>query len=132
MVKSNKTHILKGVFMNTIYYELKHTKEYNRLVHLVDQSYTNNTSIRTLWKQIKPCKNNFKSKESYRKLRRMVVAHLNQNRRRFKYLIDDESYCKDKDVDDEHGIDEYDYNDGFLVKDNGKPTCNRAFYWGFD
>jgi hypothetical protein len=138
MVKSNNnktsTQNLKGAFMNTLYYELKHTKKYNQLVLLVDQSYRNNTSIRTLWKRIKSCKKHFKSSQAYHRLRRMVLCHLKENKNNFKYLIDDESYCNDKDVaeNEEEDIDEYDCNDGFLVEDSDEKASNPAFYWRFN
>ena len=123
---------IQQLFMNTVYYELSHIRDYHALVHYISQHYDDANSVQPMWKLIKQHKHAFKHKQTYEKLLSVVkhyVKHQAQKSEGFSRLIDNEcgvqrsGYCmQNEDIDENE--------DGWIVHDDEEvEASSRAFYW---
>ena len=84
---------IQQLFMNTVYYELSHIRDYHALVNYISQHYDDANSVQSMWKLIKQHKHAFKHKQTYEKLLSVVkhyVKHQAQKSEGFRRLIDNE------------------------------------------
>ena len=77
MVKiQNSKKDMTQLFMNTVYYELQHTKVYNGLVKQINGGYKNKTSVQSMFKALRKHKHSFKNKKAYKDLKSVVNEYL--------------------------------------------------------
>ena len=82
---------IQQLFMNTVYYELSHIRDYHALVNYISQHYDDANSVQSMWKLIKQHKHAFKHKQTYEKLLSVVkhyVKHQAQKSEGIKEFID--------------------------------------------